>query len=797
MLSSSKNLDPPQSSKTATFAVGAAALTALIVCFFGGKGLLTLTLVSTVSGIVWLISPPNHLPSRSLLLGALVLVAVAFSGLLPSSWFGGEELWRSKLSSSWGIPIPSTVSPQPELSLGAALTLTLFCIWFFLLAGQNAGEHQRRLVLRALGIGIAAISGLAILQKLGWINLGWPYSPHKPTGEDMGPFPNRNHFSTLCAIGSILCAANAYDSYRRKELSWPLFAIGAIVPFSAIVLNSSRAGLLLYFVGSIAWIATSGMKSHIFKKIALSSTLILGSAAVIILYGSGSGARLASSDLSAQSLQNEGRFSVYSETIRLGLDSPWLGVGLGNFDAVFGLQHQLNQPLSRYIHPESDWLWLWFEGGLLCILPLVVGVAIWFGLCAGKARGESKSKRGRSDRKLRTVCIVVVFMAVAHSIIDVPLHNPGLATLVLVLASLGLKPTADSRTVAPPQRWAIRTFSLVPIAAAIALSLSHLGHPLYPGRIAMEVGQKEVSEFLSSNKLRDASKRLDELIEQYPLQWSLYFQRASLDLALREPTESAMMDFGRARALEPHNSTLCFEEGKLWLEYEPRLAIVPWRAYFERTENAEFFGIMLNLSRNHDPLHRDLLSLARTPEMMLRALSLAAPGDWSSGLERLLKKDPTLEHLNPTHRQQLFSLWSQRGNKDQLISELESHPDWQKDGWQIMVEHFANNSEFDRAWEIQKKFASVPSPGQSSSVTDLQQMERNFLYNPTDPRRGIDLFYAQKTAGKWDEAILTLEKTMQLPNAPDYLIQELAALHAERGEFRLAYDTMKKIYSPQ
>jgi Flp pilus assembly protein TadD len=56
----------------------------------------------------------------------------------------------------------------------------------------------------------------------------------------------------------------------------------------------------------------------------------------------------------------------------------------------------------------------------------------------------------------------------------------------------------------------------------------------------------------------------------------------------------------------------------------------------------------------------------------------------------------------------------------------------------------------------------------------------------------VELYFAQRRLGKLTDARRTLDRLLTLPDAPDYLLQELASLHADQRDFRLAYETMKQ-----
>ena len=137
-------------------------------------------------------------------------------------------------------------------------------------------------------------------------------------------------------------------------------------------------------------------------------------------------------------------------------------------------------------------------------------------------------------------------------------------------------------------------------------------------------------------------------------------------------------------------------------------------------------------------------------------------------------------------------MWYQLGNQAALVATLETNRKWRDDGWRILAEHYARNSDFQRA--CQTALPYLPSvvrtaPGTS---TDIPALERALLYNPTDARCGIDLFQAQKTQGDLDGALRTLEKVAAFPSAPTYVRQEIANLYMMKQDFRRAWESLRE-----
>jgi O-antigen ligase/tetratricopeptide (TPR) repeat protein len=767
----------------------AAAGAAIAACMVNGGSALALAIISLFTGAGLLIAPPRRALPRALSLCLLMAVAATTLAFLPSSLLGPLPEWRRHLIDDWGFNLPATLTSQPWLTLGGVFTLVMSGAWFCLLAGRGMGESSRRAALRTLTLGIYLIAALSLAQKLNWLNLGWPLDlPH--SGLDLGPFANRNHFSGLCAIGCVLGAGMAHDAYRRKSPLTLLFGVGLLLPFAGIVINTSRAGLLLFFVGLTLWLTTASIRRGIFRKIALTFSLILSAAAVLLIFGGGSGARLVEQGLGFDQLG--GRNLIYGETFRLISESPWVGFGLGNFDPLFSLQHQIPITTARIIHPESDWLWWWSEAGLLSVLP--VGFALTWIVRRGLTNSTTQKHRRhhRLDQRLRSVAMIGLLLAALHGLFDVPLHGIGFAAVTLLLAACAIPRHHLARSLGMMAKLSFRLGGIILLGLGGAHLLSARSTPVLSDRTALKAHHQNIQNLTATGRHQEAMQTIDRALTLAPLDWSLYFQRGLLRLQLRQAAGAALEDFNRSRVLEPNNTQLRLEEGRLWLVHQPALAIIPWRELMQHTRDAGIYTHILGLARPHPDLTASLRLLATTPALKtVYAIHATTPEQWPSALQDLLALDPGLAQINPELRLQLLSTWQARGDRAALVTALEANAPWREQGWSLLAEEYALRSDFEKAWNLQKTHVFSVAPAAAHTDQNIEQLERNHLFNPTDARQGVELYFAQRRLGRLTEARRTLDRLLTLPNPPDFLQQELASLYAEQRDFRLAYETMK------
>jgi tetratricopeptide (TPR) repeat protein len=310
-------------------------------------------------------------------------------------------------------------------------------------------------------------------------------------------------------------------------------------------------------------------------------------------------------------------------------------------------------------------------------------------------------------------------------------------------------------------------------------------------------------ELANSDRDQDAFDAMEKAISMNPLNWSLYFQRAQIHLRLNHAENEAYLDFGRARALEPNLVKPCVEEGVIWKDRRPELAIAAWGEALRREpvhSNSLYHTLFMEGARSR-ALLPGLIQLAKTPEQKLTILSYPSlyedhsPGTFQWMLEEFLTQKTNVESLDSKDRNTLFQVWSQHGDRLALIKGLEANSNWHLDGWQILCNEYARDGKYEEAFKMAKRYELPPTSPSITGLMPVNQLEQNFLFNPTDARRGIDLYFGYKSRGEWTQALATLEKVAALPTAPNYLSYEMASIYAEKEDFRRAWELMLQYLS--
>src|SRR6266496_2524435 len=138
------------------------ALLPVLACFLGGatqkweEGL-----VITLLALYLLVRPPRFslgALTNLVLLTLFILAAVAF---LPALWFFQPE-WREAFVKDFGIQLPSTLTPQPWITLGYLVSFAAGLSWLYVVSTQDLELREVRFQLRLFASGLALLATICI-----------------------------------------------------------------------------------------------------------------------------------------------------------------------------------------------------------------------------------------------------------------------------------------------------------------------------------------------------------------------------------------------------------------------------------------------------------------------------------------------------------------------------------------------------------------------------------------------------------------------------------------------------------
>ena len=127
--------------------------------------------------------------------------------------------------------------------------------------------------------------------------------------------------------------------------------------------------------------------------IALAVSLLLVLLTAILILGGQTLERFQQWGATGPGISSDFRWKIFRDTFQLIHNSPWCGIGLGNFHSVFGIFRKESLAELTVLHPESDWLWLWSEAGLPAVALVVLAAALLFPRLLPMEKGTNQRLR--------------------------------------------------------------------------------------------------------------------------------------------------------------------------------------------------------------------------------------------------------------------------------------------------------------------------------------------------------------------------------------------------------------------
>jgi hypothetical protein len=759
----------------------------VLACFLGGatqkwsEGIIV-----AVLGLILLVHPPRFSLGPALnviLLGLLVCAATAF---LPANWFA-HPAWRVALVDDFGINLPGTLSPQPWISLGCFLSFLAGLSWLYYMCALDLDLREVRTQMRTFAFGAALLAALCI--ALHYAHTALPFW-HNERG--FGPFPNRNQTANLFGLSAVVILACGQEDVRHGRKRWLVWLVALAVIVVGILLDFSRAGVLLLVAGSALWLGAFALRKGSAARIALGVSMLLVLLTVMLLFGGKTFERfnLRAGDTGVAS---DLRWRIFQDALELINASPWAGIGLGNFDEVFAIFRDASLTSARTIHPESDWFWLWVEAGWPGVALTLVGFAllIWrvFPLQEG------------TNQRFRVAALIAALLFALHGVVDVSGHRVGTAFAGIFLLGLALRRPAELRpSFAIPLIF--RFIGIVLLAAGIAWVFATRYEKPLPGAVGVENETRLATAANRGRNFTETIQRATRALGWAPLRWPLYFLRALGKVGARLPASEAVADFRRARFLEPNLYEVPFEEGNVWVSVsQPALALTAWREALRRAgpQRAEVYGRMLAVARQSSPrVHEGLEEFGMVHhDLALIFLEHSGGAPFMAALQRFREHDPRLETFTPQERLTFFKHWAERGDAAELVRAVEAHPEWMKDAWRGVAKYQASQNNFRAAIEITRRHGGAPVLPPVEPRTSIDQLRQALHASPDNYGIGFQLYQEQMNQGKIEEALMTVRHFTDLPGCPRYFHFLESEAWAARKDWERAWKARQKFESGQ
>lgn len=770
----------------------AVPMVAILLC--GSKEPWALGVFALLVGLTALIATPKQSVSRRVslpLLGALLLGLGAF---LPASWSALPE-WRVILDRDFGIAMAGTRSPQPWITLESWVALAVGAAWLFFCLGRGFSSAERRHALRIMTVFMAVLACAAMAVSA--LKIDIPFWRGVSKEWFFGPFPNRNNFSGILAIGVLLGLAVTHDAFRHRQPRWWLYLLAIVPVFVAVLSNSSRMGVVALFIGAGAWMFTASLSRESVKRAAIFFTVLVTMAAAVILFGRQLVSRFTGGDEGmVASLAKDSRWQMFQDAGNLIMGSPGLGVGLGNFEPVFAMTRTAGELHSRAIHPENDWLWFGAETGLVALLLAVFAAWSLIVLFHLRLAPEGQSMR---DKRMRSAAGIGVLLMALEGLVNTPMHAPGFFAFGSLLAGLAPAPRAPAPALPPVSLLPRKAAGLVCVLCGMLWFISVSGNLPIFGNSHYRLLAKRASALSAEGDLSGTLQTWDQAAAIKPLQWNIYFERAVLKLRLGRPHGDALWDFSCWRQLERSNADFCANEFDIWLDYNPVYGVAALREAMKRdpASASTYFGHRTWRVEAYPALRPHFFAIAASdPKLTLAYLQYASPSEFNWLLNALLGQHPTLAVFTPQEKLRTFQIWSEKGDVAKLIRMLEDNLEWRREGWTVLATQKAKEGDFQGAYDLAMHHVRVPTKLGSASVEadKVPDLAKKFDRNPADILQGFVLYEAQRKHDRDDEARATLERLAQLPTVPARVYFERATLFAEKSDYTRAWEGIIEYY---
>src|ERR1041385_835026 len=735
----------------------AIALLPVLACFLGGgtqkwaEGI-----VLTVLGFCLLIRQPRASLGAATNFIFVALIALAAIAFLPARWFF-LPVWRNAMVNDFTISLPSALTPQPWITAGCLISLIAGMSWLYLVSTQELDLRSARFQLRLFVIGIVALGAISI--ALYSTHAAFPFWINQ---RGFGPFPNRNQTADVFAITAIVLLACGQDALRRGRRRWFVWIVALGVLIAALVLNFSRAGFVILVGGSALWIAVTSFRQRSPARIALGISFLLLLLSAILLLGGDTLERFHLRGLGSMGISSDFRWLIFQDTFQMIRASPWCGIGLGNFDAVFAIFRAASLGNTRALHPESDWLWLWAELGWPAVALTIAGAAL-------VVRRVLPLQEGTNQR-FRLAALIGALLFALHGLVDVSGHRIGTAFSGIFLLGLSLHRPLRLK----PSQWIAFFFRLVGLlllVSGLAWAVAARGKMPFPGGVGVTNAKELSAEANRDRNFPETISLTTRALLWAPLDWQLYFLRAVAEVPEKHP-DAALDDFRRARFLEPNGFEVPLAEGNAWLRPEPILAVTAWQEALRRAgpRRAEIFSVMLANASNQNPKVSRIMAEIGLPQhdLVMPYLFQVSGQAFRRGIEQVLRNDPELKTFTEPEKLALFTLWSERGDVEELSNQIKQHPSWIPYAWLGLAKYYAAQNDFRAAYELTQRYGEAVALPPAAADSSLKELQNRFSAAPDNYSIGYVLYRAQIQHGRTDDALLTARHFSERPSSPAY-----------------------------
>ncbi|WP_027133866.1 O-antigen ligase family protein [Geminicoccus roseus] len=411
---------------------------------------LTFTVLCTATAALAMFLPslPERRPFTApvLIAGVLVLAVVAWMVIQVVPDMGVPFAHPGWTYAPDGEGVGS-ISIDPDAGVYQVIRFSGYAAMFVAVLVAATDRKLADLIYTAM---MVIVTAYALYGLIAWIldfETVAGFGPVAYEGDVTSTFVNRNSWATFANLGLVLILARLAEDFENG----PGSSLRArVVEMFQTITPALLLKLMAFFIVATASILSHSRGGFLSAVVALPLMLIIVLAAVRprasfiavsvlavavaglwIVAASGEGvlARLEKLDMQFD-VTAAGRLAAWTISMELIGDRPWLGHGLGSFQAVF--QTSVDERFTLiYDLAHNTYIEHMLEIGVPATLLLYGAVAILFGVCV---RGVFRRRR---DRVFALAAVGGTLLVGLHALVDFSIQMPAIAMFYTAMLAIG------------------------------------------------------------------------------------------------------------------------------------------------------------------------------------------------------------------------------------------------------------------------------------------------------------------------------------------------------------------------
>ena len=752
-----------------------AAILLTAVCLAGGRPLWVQGIVTLGIGLLWLVWPPLKSPRMSVIWTLAALAIAPLAAYMPKALFSVPG-WRQELERLAAIAASAFITPQPWFT---------FHIWLLWLAGvalvawcvlQSWDHYNRDTLARMFTVSLAGITVYALFASLTGRQPDMWQSQH-----GFGPFLNRNQWGSVMGMGGVMAIALAHQAVRRASKRAFIFWLLCLGIFAgSIVYNGSRGGIVVLAAGGFAYWTIFGLIQKHYRYAAIAVSFLLISFAIFSVGGGELLERFIGP--SEKGFGADARIEFYRMTRNMIADSPVAGFGLGNFEYVFPFYFD-HEPTRLYhaLHPESSFLWLASEAGLLTVAAVAAAFVLLFALGWGARRSRAST--------IRSAGLACAFVMVANAFFDVSGHRIGSLVPGILFASLAMPP-ADRKSIGTGLSLVLRAAGLALVLLGLVWIATAFGRPILAaaqGTLGLRAAAGEARE--AGDRAR-AIELLRASAQLKPIDWDTHWALATYLVEDGQP-DAAWNEFRAVAGLMPFVPWITEKEGYFWLPDHPARAAYAWTETLKRKspgERAAMYAGFLRTAKSEPALNAILQRFSPDDPDFEFTRIRASGAAGTKRIPRMLAKTDNLSTAPDHLVEPVMAYMLQNSMTDQLDTLTAQSERLRRLGWRVLADRAVREKRLGDALGMHFQYGPRPALPAPISRSDLRSVERAAALAPMDIATAVAYYQALEMARRKDDAFWQLRRIMEIPNAPPYVWYLAARAAYDKGDHEEAWN---------